>query len=527
MRERFVEWGAPWNPAEVGARAKRVRDGSFEFVGVAARLPDPDWTGQQVSPLWSYNLQYFDYARELAWAAQATGEQAYAAKFVTLARSWITATAHGGRPAWDSYPLSLRIVNWIYAVEMAAALIDEPARDALAVSLYRQLCVLEQRIERHILANHLIKNLVALAIGGLWFCGARSARWLDTAVSGLAREAERQVNDDGGHAERSPMYHAIVMADFFEAIDLLRAASVPVPAGLVDRIARMPDAYGKLMAANGSPRLFNDSARGIAPRIEYLDRLAKLVTGSGVGEPKGSWSLPSTGFHGFRDARVSIAIEAGPPAPSYQPAHAHCGLLSFELEVEGVEIVVDSGVHGYDGDPLREYVRSTRAHNTVAIGNRDQNEMWGTFRVARRAVMREVKFAPTADFAFLGAYSPFFDRATVHRREIRRDGDAWVVTDQVVGSAGRRLESYLHFHPDATISREGTECRVSRAGIHLVVESFGAEDVNLVRGSNTPVQGWHCPRFGEAREASVLVMTVHANAGAEFGFRITRAEGRQ
>ena len=29
-------------------------------------------------------------------------------------------------------------------------------------------------------------------------------------------------------------------------------------------------------------------------------------------------------------------------------------------------------MHGYDGDPYREYVRSTRAHNTVMISGGEQ-----------------------------------------------------------------------------------------------------------------------------------------------------------
>src|SRR5690606_2555175 len=69
--------------------------------------------------------------------------------------------------------------------------------------------------------------------------------------------------------------------------------------------------------------------------------------------------------------------------------HAHCDLLSFELDLAGLPFAVDAGVSGYADAPLREFVRSTRAHNTVVIGGREQSEIWGVYRVARMAeVMR-------------------------------------------------------------------------------------------------------------------------------------------
>src|ERR1017187_10139557 len=61
-------------------------------------------------------------------------------------------------------------------------------------------------------------------------------------------------------------------------------------------------------------------------------------------------------------------------------AHAHGEALSAPLFSRGRELLVDPGTVVYNCAPeWRDYFRSTRAHNTVAIDGRDQAEQGGTF----------------------------------------------------------------------------------------------------------------------------------------------------
>ena len=53
--------------------------------------------------------------------------------------------------------------------------------------------------------------------------------------------------------------------------------------------------------------------------------------------------LPDTGYYGYRQGGDSLIVDCGPVGPDYQPGHAHCDTLSYELHVGGVPIVVDSG----------------------------------------------------------------------------------------------------------------------------------------------------------------------------------------
>ena len=71
--------------------------------------------------------------------------------------------------------------------------------------------------------------------------------------------------------------------------------------------------------------------------------------------------------------------------------------FSFELSLRGTRVVVDSGVSTYETGPMREYCRSTRAHNTVEIEGQDLVELWGAFRVGRRCRPREVEWKELED----------------------------------------------------------------------------------------------------------------------------------
>src|SRR5690606_26136903 len=118
-RPALAETAAGWGPGDPGARmapAGGAVAGAVRFLHPTGTLNPIDWNRRHVDHLWSYNLHYFDYALDLAWAARLTGERQYADRFVDLASSWIAECAPGRGDGWEPYPISLRIVNWIYSL---------------------------------------------------------------------------------------------------------------------------------------------------------------------------------------------------------------------------------------------------------------------------------------------------------------------------------------------------------------------------------------------------------------------------
>ena len=114
-----------------------------------------DWNSQKASKLWMYNLHYFDFLY---------ANHQEEARNESLIDHWIDHNPPANGIAWDSYPTSLRIVNWI-----KWCLAGNINSTKILDSLYLQSDWLSKRVEHHIEGNHLFANGKALLFAGLFF----------------------------------------------------------------------------------------------------------------------------------------------------------------------------------------------------------------------------------------------------------------------------------------------------------------------------------------------------------------------
>ena len=284
------------------------------------------------------------YGADVLEAARSGGDPSQ------LAASWSVANPPRGGDAWHPYTASTRAANWI-----AAATLDPSLAPVVGEGVRRALARVAANVEDDILGNHVIRNAVALILGGAAF-EDRALRRRDEAV--LARELPEQVLPDGGHYERSPAYHRLVLRDLLSVrpyVDL---------EGAITRMTRFAAASSR---PDGAPWLFNDGGLDVAPRLELTP------PGDGVRV------CPDTGYVFITRGELALAFDCGPVSPSFLPAHAHADVLSFQLWLRGEPVVVDPGMPTYDAGAERDFFRSTQAHSTVAVGG-SQFEPWGAFR---------------------------------------------------------------------------------------------------------------------------------------------------
>ena len=504
--------------------AERVVAHRYRFLNreiVISREPEPDI---HVNPLWTFQLHYLDHAIALAQNWRGSGSHRFGEALMRVLRDWAGST-DDERVRLHPYPVAVRSLSLLKVLWLVEDFLPVELAGRVLGLVHRQLLWLEGNVEYHLMANHLQKNLQALVWGGLAFEGAEAERWR-ARDSELWAQLFEQVLPDGGHFERSPMYHAQALVDFCETLALCRAAERPVPPGVEDRLARMAEAMVVLSRPDGTLHLFNDAANGHGPDPSSAVALASRVLGREASGPVGSVVLPETGYHALIDPELGrrLIVDAGPPGPSYQPGHAHCDMLSVELDLGGRPVVVDSGVHGYDGDPFREYARSTRAHNTVSIGGKEQHEVWATFRMARRGdVVSASSGESEGAWRFRGACHPYHDPNARHEREIVLRGEELRVEDRVTGASGARLASWVHLHPDLEVEETDGVLVARTPDIELAIRPFGADSVRVVRGARDPAQGWHFPEFGLARPAAAVELAVEWNDGRTFGWTLARA----
>jgi uncharacterized heparinase superfamily protein len=472
------------------ARPRSWFDGdSVRFLGVEHRLAEVGWDGPGPSKLWRYNLHYFD---DLL-AADASAR--HADQRDAIGR-WVLGNPPARGTGWEPYPTSLRIVNWI-KWSMGGGCLDGSALHSLAV----QSRWLLRRLEWHLLGNHLFVNAKALVFAGCFFEGPEASRWLARGTEILLDQLPEQILPDGGQFERSPMYHALALEDVLDLLNMLAAHGMcdgTLAAALRERVGPMCRWLGIMSHPDGEIAFFNDAAFGIAPSPVELDAYAARLGFPPFVLPAGPVTLlPDSGYVRMQLGPAVVIADVGPVGPDYLPGHAHADTLSFELSLCGQRLIVNSGTSEYGTGPERLRQRGTAAHNTLSIDGADSSEVWGGFRVARRA--RAVGLSVQHESHRVDVrcahdgYRRLHRRPTHHRRWVM-DAGGLEVHDEVPEAPGR-ASVHLHWAPGA---RCGVGGEVTLGGLSVARMSMDGATWHSVAST------WH-PRFGRvvSNEAAV------------------------
>ena len=476
-----------------------------------------DWTPSEMPRLWTYALNYFQDLPQ----SVGTDREPWMS---SLVQSWIGGNPPGTRDSWDPYPLSIRILNWVkWKLALDARSVphgdfadadsgakrargtstdaeyshvgDAPFADRrddgdVLDSLALQTRYLEKTLEYDIMANHLFANAVALTVAGLFFGGAEGDRWATKGLDLLARELDEQVLDDGGHFERSPMYHSVVLEQLLDVLNVWSALPDGVPPRWVGErrffegnARAMLRWLGVMTHPDGGISFFNDSTLGAAPtHAELLAYAGRLEVVSERDDERPAADAPpreaslSAGASGVAalefsdftrlesgDGRTVVLFDAGVPAPDYQPGHAHSESLCLELSRDGRRLFVNSGVSTYEPGDQRSLERSTASHNTLRIDGREQSELWAGHRMGRRAHLLCAGVSERSAQAVHDGYS-YLRGAPTHSREVRVDDESVLVEDTVDGGGDHRLEWFFHLHPEVAAELDGALATLTRGG---------------------------------------------------------------
>ena len=514
---RWRSMGAFLPPGVQGNKAREILAGRMRFINRTEAIGwPPDWNRADLSKLWLYNLHYFEWM----WVLSGDGfDSAKEAALDWMRRHPLTRNSIG----WEPYPTALRLMNWctfFFGEHRVRTQAEADFTQKVWAGVWMQAEWLSRRLEYHLLGNHLLEDAAALALVGACFDGPDASRWLDTGLNLLREQTAEQILDDGLHFERSPMYHSRIL---YLLLTLFNTGQAGIQAIVGPVLEPMLCALARTVHPDGQIALLNDSALGIynEPRelFDYRARLGATVSGRGEQTP-GSWDLPEAGYYGYRGVDGSYIIcDAGPLGPDYIPGHAHADMLSFEMSLKGHRVIVDSGIHDYEWSPTRDYCRSTRAHNTVEVEGRDQAEMWGAFRVARRGYPEDVQWKPLSQgFELSAGHTGYFrlpGRPHHLRSFVYKDKGYLNVTDRVTTKTNVECRSYLHLHPDCRCEDKGKkEFLVHYPQGSFSIRFWGPGIVERNKGS------YH-PEFYSSYSNTVLIQTWTATQdGPETGYFI-------
>ncbi len=497
----------------------------------------------------------------LGRAYRLTGDRRYAEKVVEQIESWQRQCPYGRGMNWRSpLELAIRLINWAFSLEMISpsGVWTKQQMGRLLPVVYRHLWDITRKYSRHSSANnHLVGEAAGVFIATGYFTSLKMAdAWRDRARDILIREMARQVHPDGGHCELATGYHGFVLELFLLAGIVARNRGEDFPEDYWKRLERMFDFLAALTEGGAAPPMFGDCDDGYVLDLGGgPDRLRGLMAvgatlfnradfkafSDGSGEPVlwllgdagckalaeiddlpvaleiRSRALPDSGYyllqsgHVGRPDRISVAFDCGDLGYGPIAAHGHADALSFTLRAFGADVFVDPGTYDYFTYPKwRDYFRSTCAHNTIVIDEREQSETLGPFLWGRRAQARCVQWEPAEQGGTVAGEHDGYSRLddpVVHRRTITLDGKRGeiVIRDELTGRTRHRACLLLHAAEHCEIRREDSnrfkvDFGVGTAWVHV----DPCLSVSLVRGSEEPILGWVSRRYHGKQPAVTL-----------------------
>lgn len=485
--------------------AERWRAGTIKHLALEASRDD--FAASGFPRLFRYERHYHTELVALASLAAREPQGPWAAEAAALVTAWARACPPGAPDAWEPYPVARRIFSWAEASALAPVLAP-----VLAPHLAAHLRFLRGHLERHLLGNHLLCDAAALVAGAAALEGEEAEGLGALGANLLARELHRQILPDGGYAERTAHYHALVLRDSLLALSFSRQRGWPL------RIEREVCAQLTWLLAVRRDRFRLPCLNDAVPQARFIAREAlglgmglDLLPNTEAGVPFAL--LPETGWSIVRDDRHELLFEHGPLGPDEQPGHGHSDALSYELIWDGVPVATDSGVTTYEVGSVREFERSARAHSTVTVDGEGPDELWSAFRAGARG---DVLGLPSRELEHGGrrlrASVRCGLRAWTHERALLYwPGAALIVLDRVRGARpGAEILSRLCLDP--RWSFEGA----LRGPLPLALQLLRGELAGAASGADRPREGWVSEGFGRALARTSLRLRADASGDCAY-----------
>lgn len=477
-----------------------INNEEFVFFNLNGNLNDLGWQDESRNKLWRYNQNYFD-------DLNSKNSDRKINIHINILTKWIEQNKDINSLPWDPYPTSLRIVNivkWITKNSIDPIVIKE-----IIKSLAIQSEHLYQNIEYHVLGNHLFTNAKALIFAGIFFDTPRSLIWTKKGFSLIKNQLKEQVLDDGGHYERSPMYHAIFLEDVLDLINIIannRTKDIDI-IYLSSIVKKMIIWMVAMNHPDNKISFFNDCAFNIASEskdiIKYAKRLniineKEIYKIYQLFDNKNTQNLNlchlnDSGYIAIFFKNIYLILDVAKIGPNYIPSHAHADTLSYELSLFNKRVIVNSGTSTYEDNKTRHAERSTKSHSTVEVNNINSSEVWSSFRVGKRAEPKNLEILNDSRIIRVSCshngYSSFNKKILHNRIWSMHYSNLLQIKDIIVGNSKLSISRHI-LHPDIKVKSIKDNC------INLMDIENNYIKIKAVYGNLSVTKAYYSSEFG-------------------------------
>ena len=515
------------------------RDRMNSFVG----------STRPVDLIFFWEMNRHQHFIDLGIAYWLTGEQRYVSAFIQQVKSWIKTNPVRHGMNWY-YPLevSVRILAWITAFQFFRGSTEfrQEVGGEFMKSLWQQLDFLSRhlqpvRSQDDVPNNHMIAELIGLILAGTVFPEFNEAeRCRDIALELLSEQVKAQTHPDGVNKEQATGYHRFVAELLLLVVAHSRRVGLKRDPVLETTLEKMLDYLQFSTAPDNINQMWGDSdygrALGLGQKKDFWDFRPLLSAGavlfersdwkfvSGRFDEEAFWVLGREGLDLWRQIIARVPEQTSRVFPhgghfiirgSWSAdsdaaflrcgefglggeghcAHAHSDLLSFSLWLGGHPLLVDSGTYIYHG-PLRDYFRSSCAHNTVMVDGRDQALPNPNFN------WRHVSNAGCLDWSANHVTGIFNYPHVEFIRTLSRKGTGhWVLNDRFTGTGSHEIDWFFNFAPGLgfDLDDDNRILSVTRAGSPFLKLYLPDDDLDL------DLQlGWYSNQYGVKQRTQKL-----------------------
>lgn len=507
--------------------------------------------GSDIKMLWE--LSRFNYLPTLCKAYHISGDEKYAEAAAQLINDWLAENPKFCGPNW-ACPMEagIRAVNFLWAFRLfkGSKVIGEKFFAKLASTLHEHGKFIRANLERNVKGinnNHYITNLVSLIfIGSCLNHCSEAKEWRKYALDELFKDVSKQVYDDGVHYEGSIRYHCLVTEMLLQTAILEISNGNTLPDSFLSRLCLMIKFIECCAKGDGSLPQINDddggrfvilNGYGENPQTPVSDIavLARHLYGdifSFPPEPRPAETellLPKIqtrykadvdtkrnvsqayhkgGFYIMRSDTMQIIADCVNVNRKCPVGHKHNGRLSFELCCSGVDFIIDSGTYTYSASVgQRQYFRSTKAHNTITVDGKEQNEFLAGefFNLKRQSEVCVKRWHYDADYDFLDAEHYGYKRPQIevtHRRRfmLSKEDNLLVILDDVSGAGNHSLKLNFHLAPhEINFDEKQQSVKAESENIKMLILPMEISDLK-----GCLEYSWHSPYYGKKERGITL-----------------------
>lgn len=513
--------------------------------------------GADVDLLWRLNKMQFLMETSAAYRATDNDE------LRNLGYDWLT--------SWCEQNPFMIGMNWRSPMEMGIRLLvwsvwfqEVPLPETITVeklesifeAMVRQAEYLAAHLsERQLSNNHLINESATLyAFSTMWPELRDADRWKSESEAILVREIDRQILADGFDFENSVNYHLFVLDSYLVFLLARVAENREPPSAILDGVQTLAStALAMISPAGRWPRVGDDSmseflvledlraleGTSFQSSVRFTDLLkpgmAETLRAAAWASPlldlestiSSAWRGAQSGLTVFRTSRAQLTYCAGPEHDlEFNSGHVHSDAGSFELEIAGQPVIIDSGtyLYGYDAE-IRSHFRGAGAHNSLVIDGVDPMTPAETFRWLNVPRSKTVFWCedPIPIVASVRQCTDVDANLFSHRRTVLWVAEAmWIIVDVVTpvgGSPGdeRRIDVHFHLPVDAGV--------VSAVDASRATIARGPGSVLTLAGwSDSPYQQellsdradrrtWYSEHFGDLKYGTTIVGKARPRGG--------------